>query len=94
MIYRFMELDPLLLIFVICPLLSILLGGVLSWLDLDKKIAPITAFLFPLLYITSDWAAFKANLGAWILYGALYSLIAYVAGWVMSLIKGKRHHKH
>ncbi|MEK3914238.1 DUF2651 family protein [Paenibacillus sp. FSL H7-0331] len=90
MIYRFIDVNPFQLVFVICPLISIILGIVFAIMQQNKVIAPIIACLLPLLFTTVDLSTFKANLEAWFLWGVIYALIAYISGWVIYWIKMKR----
>ncbi|MDQ0087171.1 hypothetical protein J2T12_000565 [Paenibacillus anaericanus] len=89
MIYHFISPDPFQLVFIFCPIIAIILGIVFAQLRWKQVIAPLAGFLLPLLYITTDWNSFKVNLEAWFLWGILYAIIAYVAGWITN----KRKHR-
>ncbi|WCN37020.1 hypothetical protein [Aneurinibacillus uraniidurans] len=83
MIYHFIEVNPFFFVLIICPVLSLVLGAAFALLRLDKKIALLLAFLLPLLSTTVNWATFKANIDAWLLWGSIYMIFAYVSGWVI-----------
>lgn len=93
MIYQFIEVNPFSLVLEICPLLSLILGLAFAVMRMHRIVAPILAFLLPLLFTTVDWRTFEANLDAWILWGVIYALIAYITGWVISFIRMKREAK-
>ncbi|GIM44460.1 hypothetical protein DNHGIG_00090 [Collibacillus ludicampi] len=81
--------NPFILTLVFCPLISVLLGAWFAMMRKKKLIALVVSFVLPLLYITSDWNTFIANLGAWLLWGTLYALVAYLAHKAVSIIRGK-----
>ncbi|WP_379320358.1 hypothetical protein [Paenibacillus puldeungensis] len=84
--------DPFQMVFLFCPLLAVVIGAVSAFLRRGKIIAPIIAFLFPLLYITTDWNTFKMNWDAWLLWGVLYAVIAFLTDRGISRIR-KRNRK-
>ncbi len=78
MIYwLFPELNPLLPIFVFCPILSTLIGTGYAVFKRKVYMGMFVAFLLPLLYILTDLASLKVNLDAWLMYGIIYVLITF-----------------
>jgi hypothetical protein len=84
--------NPLFLVFVLCPMLAVIMGGCWYVLKVSKwytrAIALGVSFLLPLLYITSDWATFTANLDAWLMYGLGYSLVTWATYRLLCTLKG------
>jgi len=83
MIYNWCNPNPFVLVIVICPLISLLMGAFLALFRCRKWLAPALAFLLPLLYITSDLATFQANVDAWLMWGIMYAFLAHGMGWLM-----------
>ncbi len=79
MLYWWFEgLNPIFVVFVLCPLIAFVLG--VCWYATkwcSRAVALGMSLLLPLLYITSNWATFTANLGAWVMYGVGYSLVTW-----------------
>ncbi|WP_342554350.1 hypothetical protein [Paenibacillus sp. FSL R7-0652] len=85
----FEEMNPLFIVFVLCPLIAVLIG--VCWYTAawcSRTIALGVSFLLPLLYITTDWMTFTANLGAWLMYGIMYGLITWAAYRLLCTFKG------
>lgn len=90
MLYWWFEgMNPLFVGFVLCPILAVILG--VCWYAskwCSRTIALGVSLLLPLLYITSDWGTFTANLDAWLLYGIGYSLITWATYRLLCTLKG------
>lgn len=87
MIYHLMNPDPFLMVFLFCPLLAVIIGAASAFLCKSRYIAPVIAFLLPLLYITTNWSTFIGNWGAWLLWGSMYAAIAYFTKQGLSRIR-------
>ncbi|UHA74415.1 hypothetical protein [Paenibacillus sp. 481] len=83
-IYHFMNPNPFVLVIILCPFVSVVFGFILALLRTKAWIAPAISFLLPLIYVTTDWKAFSANIDAWMFWGIIYALIAYIAGHLVS----------
>ncbi len=88
MLYRYSSVNPFLLTIGILPVIAVLLG--ISTIALEKKyIAILISFLLPLLFITTNWETFIANLDAWIFWGVLYGAITYSTEKLLAYVKKK-----
>lgn len=92
MIYWLFEnVNPIFVVFVLCPFIAIILG--VCWYATkwcSRAIALGVSFCLPLLYITSNWETFTANLDAFFMYGVGYSLITWGTYRLICTIKGYR----
>lgn len=78
----FPDLNPLLIILVIAPLLAVMLVLIGKRLKLHAGWSVVASLCIPLLFIWTDWSTLKANIDAWVIYGGAYGAIAWVANWV------------
>lgn len=92
MLYWLFEgVNPIFVVFVLCPLIALILG--VCWYATkwrSRAIALGVSFFLPLLYITSDWGTFTANLDALFMYGVVYSLITWGTYRLICAVKGYR----
>ncbi|CAM4157735.1 hypothetical protein [Saccharibacillus endophyticus] len=83
----FPDLNPLLMILVIAPILAVALVLIGKRLKLHAGWSVAASLFIPLLFIWTDWSTLKANVDSWVIYGAAYGAIAWVVGWVL---KGRK----
>jgi hypothetical protein len=88
MIYLIFEkLNPLIPILIICPLIAIIIGISCALFRANIFFCICIAFLLPLLFIANNMSTFKANFGAWVLYGVIYGLITFTVFKVITAIR-------
>ncbi len=74
----FPDLNPMLMILVIAPLLAVMLVLIGKRLKLHAGWSVLASLFIPLLFIWTDWSTLKANLDSWVIYGGAYGAIACV----------------
>ena len=79
----FPDLNPMLMILVIAPLLAVMLVLIGKRLKLHAGWSVVASLFIPLLFIWTDWSTLKANMDAWVIYGGAYGAIAWVVNWIM-----------
>ncbi|MEJ8306451.1 hypothetical protein [Saccharibacillus sacchari] len=83
----FPDLNPLLMILVIAPLLAVVLALIGKRLKLHSGCSVVASLFIPLLFIWTDGSTLKANLDSWVIYGGAYGAIACV---VSAFVKSKQ----
>ncbi|MGG0821825.1 hypothetical protein ABE099_03030 [Paenibacillus turicensis] len=78
MIYHLFFINQVLIALVICPIIALTIGFLMSKFNKSKKVAFVISFLLPLIYTTYDLPTFKANIGAWFLWGLMYVGFAFI----------------
>lgn len=73
----FDKLNPLVPVFIVCPLLSIMIALLCRWLRIKVIFGVFIAFLLPLLFIFNNLTTLKGNIDAWAIYGVIYALITF-----------------
>lgn len=88
MIYWFYSgLNPMIPVFIICPIIVILIGTMAHFGKLNLVLGMCISFFLPLLFIAVNAATFKANIGAWIIYGIGYSIITLIVYKFLGFLK-------
>ncbi|MFD3448252.1 hypothetical protein ACFDTO_27030 [Microbacteriaceae bacterium 4G12] len=87
--------SPFIAVFLFLPIVAILIGMVLFKY---KYIAIILSFLLPLLLFVDksgqfDMRTFKINIDAWLIYGAAYTVLSFLASFLLAkFIRKKSFH--
>lgn len=81
------NLDPFALVLVYMPICAFIIGMVSPFVFNKKYIGSLLSFFLPLLYTTTNWETFAANIDAWVLWGSLYALVAFLGTYLRILLK-------
>lgn len=85
----FPNLNPLVPSFVICPLMAVLIGLLCARFRVNIFAGAFATLLLPLLFIANNRKTLLGNGDAWLLYGIIYALLAFIA----FKAAGARRHK-
>jgi len=81
------DLNPLIPVFIICPIIAILIGTIFFYGKFNIFLGMCISFLLPLLFIASNASTLKANIGAWVLYGIGYSVTTFLVYKFLGFLK-------
>ncbi len=82
----FKDANPMLLVLIICPLLSLAFGAAGAWLRHRMRYGLCISFLLPLLFIAVNLPTLAGNIDSWLMYGLFYVSISYFAYKITSRI--------
>ncbi|WP_433582903.1 hypothetical protein [Paenibacillus amylolyticus] len=90
MIYWWFDhMNPLFAVLVLCPIIAVVLGVCSYFANWCRLLgALVISFMLPLLYIASDLSTMGSNIGAWFIYGAVYSLLSWIVHRLLHAIVG------